>query len=53
MSLINKLNKPISNTLFNKLSQIRIIPNVEFQIPSLVYNMGNLYPIWISGFITG
>lgn len=53
MSLINKLNKPISNTLFTKLSQLGIIPNVEFQTSSTINNMENLDPFWISGFITG
>jgi len=52
VSLINKLNKPISSSILNNLSILGILPNVEFESPILNKNP-NLNPFWISGFITG
>jgi len=52
VSLINKLNKPISSSVLINLSKLGILPNVEFESPILNLNP-NLNPFWISGFIAG
>lgn len=55
-SLINRLNKPLSQSLLEKLTQIGPLPNVEFET-SLNLSPSNieqvLNPYWISGFATG
>ncbi len=53
MFLINKLNKPLSESLLDKLTSLGVIPVVEFEIPSRVSEINKLNPLWISGFITG
>jgi hypothetical protein len=53
VSLINRLNKPISESLLSKLSQLGTIPSVEFKVSSNMYKVENLNPFWISGFATG
>ena len=35
VSLINKLNKPLSKSVLDKLSYLGVIPNVEFETPFL------------------
>lgn len=52
MSLINKLNKPLSKSVLDKLSYLGVIPNVEFETPFLDVKT-KLNPSWLSGFITG
>lgn len=55
-SLINRLNKPLSPALLDKLAQIGPLPNVEFDTP-INLSPSNveqvLNPYWISGFATG
>lgn len=55
-SLINRLNKPLSQSLLYKLGQLGPLPNVEFET-SLNLSVSNmvqlLNPFWISGFATG
>ena len=51
-SLVNKLNKPLSTSLMEKLSSLWILPNVELDLPEINKNP-DLNPFWISGFITG
>lgn len=53
VSLINRLNKPISESLFSKLSQLGKIPTIELEGPSNLNKPENLNPFWISEFITG
>lgn len=53
ISLINRLNKPISKSLWSKLSQLSTIPYVEFKVYPNIYKVENLNPFWISGFVTG
>jgi LAGLIDADG endonuclease len=53
VSLINRLNKPISESLLSKLSQLGSIPYIEFEISPSIINTENLNPFWISGFVTG
>jgi len=52
-SLINKLNKPLSQPLLDKLAEIGPLPSVEFET-SLNLSASNieqvLNPYWISGF---
>jgi hypothetical protein len=43
LSLINKLNKPISSSVLSNLSKLGILPNVEFESPILNLNP-NLNP---------
>lgn len=52
-SLINKLNKPLSESLLTKLSHLGLLPNVEFKINFNKSVIQNLNPYWISGFCTG
>ncbi len=55
LSLINKLNNPLSEALLEKLSSLGKIPNVDLEIcssESLDLNT-KLNPWWISGFATG
>lgn len=49
-SLVNKLNKPLSTSLMEKLSSLGILPNVELDLPEINKNP-DLNPFWISGFI--
>lgn len=54
VSLINKLNKPISESLLTKLLHLGTIPDTEFEIiPNKTKLVQSLNPFWISGFITG
>lgn len=53
VSLINKLNKPLSESLLSKISQLGVIPNIEFKVSSIINKVENLNPFWISGFVTG
>ena len=52
VSLINKLNRPLSSSTLDKLSYLGVLPNVEFEAPVLNVNV-SLDPQWIAGFITG
>lgn len=52
VSLINKLNRPLSSSSLDKLSYLGVLPNVEFEAPVLNVNV-SLDPQWIAGFITG
>lgn len=52
LSLINKLNKPLSSTSLDKLSYLGVLPYVEFETPVLSKNI-TLNKEWVSGFITG
>jgi hypothetical protein len=52
VSLVNTLNKPISDLTLNKLSNLGILPKVEFKPPVLNKSI-SLNPQWISGFIAG
>lgn len=52
VSLINKLNKPLTKTTLDKLSYLGVLPNVEFEAPVLNKN-AELDSNWVSGFITG
>ena len=51
-SFINKLNKPLSTSLMEKLSLLGILPDVELDLSEINKNP-DLNPFWISGFITG
>lgn len=51
-SLVNKLNKPLSISVLNNLSNLGILPNVQLELP-IINNKPDLNPFWISGFITG
>jgi hypothetical protein len=56
VSLINKLNNPLSESLLDKLVQLGPLPNVEFETNinlGTVNKIENLDPYWISGFVTG
>lgn len=53
VSLINKLNKPLSESTLSKLLQLGPIPSVEFEISPSINKTENLNPFWISGFATG
>ena len=57
LSLINKLNNPLSESLLEKLAPLGKIPNVDLELysangESLKFN-SKLNPWWISGFATG
>jgi len=55
-SLINRLNRPLSQSLLDKLAQIGPLPKVEFEttFDLSASNMEQvLNPFWISGFATG
>jgi hypothetical protein len=39
VSLINKLNKPLSSSTLDKLSSLGALPNVEFEVPILNKNV--------------
>lgn len=55
-SLINRLNKPLSQSLLEKLVQLGPLPNVEFETSLDLSNINKeqvLDPFWISGFATG
>lgn len=55
-SLINRLNKPLSDSLLAKLVQLGPLPKVEFET-SFNFSAANLVqtlnPFWISGFAAG
>lgn len=55
-SLINRLNKPLSESLLTKLVELGPLPKIEFETSSSL-NISNkvqiLNPWWISGFATG
>lgn len=59
VSLINKLNNPLSPSLLNNLSSLGELPNVDFELTSkesISLNGklgGSALPWWISGFTTG
>lgn len=55
VSLINKLNNPLSPSLLNNLSLLGELPNVDFELTSKesISLNGKLDPWWISGFTTG
>lgn len=53
VSLINKLNNPLSESLMAKLVQLGPLPNVEFEVNIDLEPVKDLNPYWISGFITG
>lgn len=59
VSLINKLNNPLSSSLLNSLSSLGELPNVDFELTSKESISGppatneKLDPWWISGFTTG
>ena len=44
VSLINRLNKPISESLLSKLPQLSTIPYVEFEVYPSINKMENLNP---------
>jgi hypothetical protein len=44
VSLINRLNKPISESLLSKLSQLSTIPYVEFEVYPSINKVENLNP---------
>jgi len=52
ISLINKLNKPIKNSVLDKLAYLGVLPVVQIELPILNKNP-ILNPNWISGFIVG
>lgn len=52
VSLINKLNTPLSSNVLEKLSYLGVIPNLVVKIP-VINTQPNLNPYWIAGFITG
>lgn len=54
-SLINKLNKPLSESLLTKLVELGPLPKVEFEPSSrsFITEVKTLNPWWISGFATG
>lgn len=52
VALVNRLNRPLSDSTLDKLSKLGILPNVKFEPPVLNKNI-SLNPHWISGFITG
>ena len=54
-SLINKLNKPLSESLLTKLVELGPLPKVEFELSSrsFITEVKTLNPWWISGFATG
>lgn len=55
-SLINKLNRPLSESLFNKLSELGPLVNTNYQTIldlDIANKVEKLDPFWISGFITG
>lgn len=55
LSLINKFNNPLSESLLEKLAPLGQIPNVDLEISSVdsLNIKDKLYPWWISGFATG
>ena len=57
LSLINKLNNPLSESLLEKLAPLGVIPNIDLELysaESKCLNVNNtLDPWWISGFATG
>lgn len=55
LSLINKLNNPLSESLLEKLAHIGKIPNVDLEISSVesLNIKDKIDPWWISGFATG
>jgi len=55
-SLINRLNKPLSDSLLAKLVQLAPLPKVEFETSydfSSANRVQTLNPFWISGFAAG
>lgn len=52
-SLTNRLNKPLSPSLLDKLLQLGPLPSVEFENTSVTNRMQVLNPFWISGFTNG
>lgn len=55
LSLINKLNNPLSESLLEKVAHLGKIPNVDLEISSVesLNIKDKLDPWWISGFATG
>lgn len=55
LSLINKLNNPLSESLLEKVAPLGEIPNVDLEIYSVesLNLKDKLNPWWISGFATG
>lgn len=55
LSLINKLNNPLSESLLEKLASLGQIPDMDLELYSVEsLNLNNkLNPWWISGFATG
>ena len=55
VSLINKLNNPLSQSLLDKLAPLGILPDVDVELSSRESSFINqdLDPWWISGFTTG
>ncbi len=54
LSLINKLNNPISKSTLEKLAPLGLIPEVDFELFSAEnsWSHKDLYPWWICGFST-
>lgn len=52
VSIINKLNRPLSPSLIESLSTLGALPAVNFE-PPIISNNPSLNPFLISGFITG
>ena len=54
LSLISKLNNPLSESLLEKLAPLGIIPSVELELSSVesLNIKDKLDPWWISGFAT-
>ena len=55
-SLINRLNKPLSDSLLAKLVQLGPLPKLEFETSyefSSANRLQTLNPFWISGFASG
>lgn len=55
LSLINKLNNPISKSTLEKLAPLGLIPEVDFELFSAEnpWPRRGQYPWWICGFATG
>ena len=55
VSLINKLNNPLSQPLLDKLSTLGELPNIDLYLTSSESTLSkeDLDPWWISGFTTG
>lgn len=51
-SFVNKLNKPLSTSLSERLSVLGVLPAVELEFPVINRNP-SLNSFWVSGFVTG